>query len=204
MKTSVAAVKALIVSSPSDGGQSDDDEVHRVVGEIHLEGTTQAMLSSNLCNQLDLCPRKMDGARRTEEVRVLRALLDDVRERELIDQHVVDAGDLGAMRHTQCCRGVTLRIQIDDQDLRAHSCQGRGDVHGGGGLPHTALLIRHGQHTGFPGELDGGGLECAPTGGEVSEFPAQAVYPSRTIRSMTSSRIVSRETSTPFGGRVPL
>ncbi len=107
------------------------------------------------------------------------------------------------MRNTERGRRIALRVEVDDQDLRPQAREGGGDVDGRRGLPHAALLVRHRQDARLAGELDRCGLQRALRA-EGRQSPARAVYPSRTIRSSMSSRIVSRETSTPFGPRSTL
>ena len=36
---------------------------------------------------------------------------------------------------------VALRVNVDDQDIEAGRRKGRGNVDGGGGLPHPTLLV---------------------------------------------------------------
>ena len=52
------------------------------------------------------------------------------------------------MRHPQRGRGIALRVHVDDQHLSAMLGQCRRDIHRGGRLAHTALLIRDRDTTG--------------------------------------------------------
>ncbi len=80
MKTSDAAVKALIVRSPSDGRAVDDHEVHRIVGEVVHERAPQPVFAGHLCDELDLRPCEVDRAGRAEEVGIFGTGLDNVGE----------------------------------------------------------------------------------------------------------------------------
>ena len=51
------------------------------------------------------------------------------------------------MLNTQCGRGVTLRVVVDDQDVEASLRERSGEIHSGTGFTHATLLIRHGEDT---------------------------------------------------------
>jgi hypothetical protein len=44
-----------------------------------------------------------------------------------------------------------LGIDVEEEDALARSGETRGEIHGGGGFPHPALLIRHGDDFGRHG-----------------------------------------------------
>ena len=51
------------------------------------------------------------------------------------------------MLNTQCGRGVTLRVVIDNQDIQPGLRERGCEVHGGAGFAHATLLVRHGEDT---------------------------------------------------------
>ena len=57
--------------------------------------------------------------------------------------------------------GVALRIEIDHECLQPLHREPRGEVHGGGGLSHAALLVGHGEDPVAlrSRELTGGGVQ---------------------------------------------
>ena len=126
----------------------DEDEVEALleVAEVFIQRRTQAVLAGDLRHELDLRAGEVDRARRAQQIRRLRADLHDVRERELVDQHVVDARNVGGVRHSEGRRGVSLRIQVDHEDPSAHGGQGCRDVDGRRRLADAALLVRDGDH----------------------------------------------------------
>ena len=64
-------------------------------------------------------------------------------EGQVAGQAVVDVG-LGVLRQAERDRGVALRVEVDEQRAVARVRDARGQVHGGGGLAHAALLIGDG------------------------------------------------------------
>ena len=153
----------------------DEHEVEALVerGEVVIERFAQPVLARDLRDELDLGAREVDRARCAQQIRRLRADLDDVSERELVDQDVVDARDVGAVRHPESGRGVSLRIEVDHENAGADGDQARRDIDGGRRLADAALLVRDGQNPGPAGELDFGVLECAATCREIGEFACE-------------------------------
>ena len=115
-------------------------------GVVH-QGVLEASLACHQGDQLDLRTREVDIGGGAEEAGHIGAFLNNFRKRLILNQDIVDAGNIHAVLNTQCGRGVTLRVVIDYQDvepsLRERSCE----VHGGAGFTHTTLLVRHGEDT---------------------------------------------------------
>ena len=115
-------------------------------GVVH-QGVLEASLARHQGDQLDLRAREVNIGGGAEQAGHIRAFLNNFRKRLILNQDVVDAGNIHAVLNAQCGRGVTLRVVIDHQDiepsLRERSCE----VHGGAGFTHATLLVRHGEDT---------------------------------------------------------
>jgi len=57
------------------------------------------------------------------------------------------------MCHSECRRGVSLRIEVDDQHFSAEIGESGCQVHGRGGLSDAALLVRHREDAGVTTEM---------------------------------------------------
>ena len=60
------------------------------------------------------------------------------------DQNVVDTGGCGAFVHAHAAGGVGLGVKVTQQHPFAQPRQRGGQVHGGSGLSHPALLVHDG------------------------------------------------------------
>ncbi len=58
-------------------------------------------------------------------------------------QHFAAAQLHAGLFHAAAHGGIALRVQVDQQHAPLRRRQRRSQVHGGGGLAHTALLVRH-------------------------------------------------------------
>ena len=67
-------------------------------------------------------------------------LLDLVEQRALAEQRLVAACALGLLQ-AQTAGGVGLRVEVEQQHALPHCGEAGGEVDGGGGFPHAALLV---------------------------------------------------------------
>jgi len=140
-------VKALIVSRPSDGGGIDEDVVVFVLclDERLLEGA----LAADHRGEREFGAGQVD--RGDADVDLVGA--DDLRDRQLMDEHVehraLDLVGVPALRHRQ----VALRVEVDRED--AHPLLGERDaeVQRRGRLGDAALLVREYDDSGHGGTL---------------------------------------------------
>ena len=115
-------------------------------GVIH-QGILEASLACHQGDQFNLRARKVDIGGGTEQAGHIGAFLNNFRKRLILNQDVVDTGNIHAVLNAQCGRGVTLRVVVDHQDIQP-SLRERGcEVHGGAGFTHATLLVRHGEDT---------------------------------------------------------
>ena len=121
----------------------DEDVVVRFVhlGEVRVECAAEALLARDERHELDLGAGEVDGGGNAVELLVLGGWPDDVGEREVGDQHVVDALLVGTVVDAEGRRRVALRVEVDHEHVRAGAGQCGGEVHRGRGLADAALLV---------------------------------------------------------------
>ena len=73
---------------------------------------------------------------------------DGIRRRNVVDQHVVDRVFALPLVQPQPGGGVCLGVKVAQKHAQSQIMQGGGQIHGGGGFSHAALLIHHGNY--FP------------------------------------------------------
>ena len=138
MMHSPAAVSALIVSNPSDGGAVDEDEI--VVRGDRRERLTQARFARERRDELDVGAGQVDR-RRHEEEQVDLGLHDDLLERNLLQQHVVDVVREARLVDAETGRRVALRVAVHDEHALAEHRECRAEVDGRRALADAAFLV---------------------------------------------------------------
>jgi hypothetical protein len=111
-----------------------------VVRGDRRDGVPEARVSLLLGDQLDLCADEvLVGWGQIEALHLCGD--DDVSQGLAPDEGVVDV--VLEIRLVDAVRGrsVGLRIEIDEQDASLCDRERRGEIHGGRGLTHAALLI---------------------------------------------------------------
>ena len=62
-------------------------------------------------------------------------------QRFVINQHVIHAGGFHIVFNTECGRGITLRVVIDNQHIHSSLSERCRQIHGGTGFTYAALLV---------------------------------------------------------------
>ena len=140
---------------------------------MRVECPAQALLASDQGDEFDLGTGQVDGRGNAVEVFVLGRLPDDLVERQVRDEHLVDALLIGTVIDTEGRRCVALRVQIDDQHMRAGPGERSRKVHGGRGLAYPALLIGDREHTRLWGKWEFRLVERDSSSRFVGEFVSQ-------------------------------
>ena len=68
--------------------------------------------------------------------------------RNVVDEHVVDRVFALALVQSQTGCGICLRVKVAQKNAQSQIVQSGGQINGGGGFSHAALLIHHGNY--FP------------------------------------------------------
>src|SRR3954471_4794729 len=126
-------------------GAVDEDVV--VLGLDVLEGLAQLELSAEGRNELDLGPREVQAGGRHEQV-AHGGGLDAVVDGGVVQDHLVHGGLQVPGVQPEAGGGIALRVEIDDEHAKALVSERRAEVHGRGGLAHTALLVGDGDDPG--------------------------------------------------------
>ena len=121
------------------GGAVNEDIV--VVGGQPLQGIFQQVFPVGNGDHLNTRPGQ--GLVGGEHVPVLGGDHRFLRLRS-VDENVVHVGGGGVLVHPHARGGVGLGIEVAQQGALPNGPQGRGDVDGGGGLAHPALLVDDG------------------------------------------------------------
>ena len=119
-----------------------DQHVVKVRHVERAQRPGQPQLPRHHRDQFDLRPGEVDGGRRAVQAGHLPGRLDDLGQRTVVDQHVVDGGNARVVRHIQRRRCVPLRVQVHHQYARAVLRQAGGQVYRRGRLADPALLVR--------------------------------------------------------------
>ena len=133
---------------PQAGLAVDDD--HIVVITHCAQGAGEDLFAANLGDQLDLCCGEVDVGR--HQVYPGNVCGDECvgNGDVLLQHHVVNRG-LQLMRiSAQSGRERPLGVEVDHEHPAAVLRECGGQIDGGGGLPHPALLVDHGDHPGRP------------------------------------------------------
>ena len=123
---------------PEAGRRVDADEV--VVAGDFFQRLLQRALAADLGAHRDLGPGQVDRGDGDVDL----ALDDDLADRHVVDQHVVEAFlhlvRIDPLAHSQ----VPLRIEVDAEHLVTGLGEGNGKIQGSSGLGHPTLLIGKG------------------------------------------------------------
>src|SRR5690606_12623652 len=87
------------------GRAVDEDVVEILLGLLEkcLECRTEPLLAGDERDEFDLGPGEVDGRGEAEQLAAVRALLDDLRDRGVIDDDVVDARGVGTVFDAESC-----------------------------------------------------------------------------------------------------
>ena len=113
-----------------------------------VQRTTEALLARDERDEFDLGAGEVDRGGHAVEVLVLGGWPHDVGEREVGDEHVVDALLLGPMVDAEGRRRVALRVEVDHEHVGTRPREGGGEVDRGRRLADAALLVRDRQDAG--------------------------------------------------------
>ena len=117
------------------------DEDHIIELLYLLQGFLQLMLPMLRTDQLH---RRAGQIRRGGQDIAVGRMDDGILGRYIVDDHIIDRMLDLTLVHAQTGAGVGLRIEITQQDPDTKVMERGGQVHGGGGLTHSALLVHNG------------------------------------------------------------
>ena len=124
-------------------GTVDEDVV--VVVHDGLDRSTEASLTAERRDELDLRAREVEAGRCDEQALHVRGL-DAVLERHVLHQDVVHRGLETAVLDPETRRGIALGVEVDDQDPLAELGETGTDVDRRRRLADAALLVGDGHH----------------------------------------------------------
>ena len=131
--------------------QRDQAERRRAVDQDRVPARARIVASApsasarrcsrrSMIDQLDLGAGERHVGRHHRQARICVARIALV-ERRQAEQKFVGAGRALGPRDAQTGRGISLRVEIYQQNLLAHGGQRRGEIDGGRGLADAALLV---------------------------------------------------------------
>lgn len=106
-------------------GAIDKDEVQPVLAVLRpflgvdVNGPAKSLLTSNQRHEFDLRAGQVDRGRRADQVGNVGALSDDVLQRKIINEDVVNAVDVGVVLDAKSGRCVALGIDVDNKNVKA-------------------------------------------------------------------------------------
>ncbi len=109
------------------------------------QGLAQAERAARGMAQFQLDPRQVRVGRDQEQARQ-EGWHHRLGQGRLVHQHIINRGGAFLARHAQASGGIALGIKVEDQHALADGRQGGGQIDGGGGFTHAALLVGDGQN----------------------------------------------------------
>ena len=158
-------------------------------------------------HQLDLGTGQVDGRGHDVEVGAVRARLDDLRERDVVNKDLIGADRALPVLHVERGGGVALRVEIDHQHPLTELRQRGGDVHRRRRLANPAFLVRDNKDPGRVGPGDRLALDALAQDHRVVSFGRERClvvgesFGGCEVAGSANADPVSRETSGPSVSR---
>ena len=115
------------------------NQQHIVLGLGRLQGLAENDFAPGDADQLGLRTREIDVRR--DHLNSLAGAGDDLVDRRRVGQHVIDRRLIGTNLDAEVQRKVSLRIEVQQQNLQSAAGQRRGEIGRRGRLSYAAFLI---------------------------------------------------------------
>ena len=135
-----------------------------MLGDVFTQRLPQSVFATLDVNELNLGAGEVDRGRADHNAVDIGARLHDVGNAGAADDDVVGRRSTGGVRNTECARGVSLGIRVDDEDRQAARREPGREVNGGRGLTDAPLLVRDSDDTRVLGARE----RCALEHGQIA------------------------------------
>ena len=124
-----------MVNTPSEGGQSISSTSYLVLAACKA---AENDFAPGDADQLGLRTREIDVRR--DHLNSLAGAGDDLVDRRRVGQHVIDRRLIGTNLDAEVQRKVSLRIEVQQQNLQSAAGQRRGEIGRRGRLSYAAFF----------------------------------------------------------------